>query len=61
MVPDHSRHGRTTVQFETFKAPSDEGADRVKKPRAEKAKECLGMALKASNVVGNPVTLHQIW
>jgi hypothetical protein len=22
---------------------------------------CLGMALKASNVVGNPVTLHQIW
>jgi hypothetical protein len=21
----------------------------------------LGMALKASNVVGNPVTLHQIW
>jgi hypothetical protein len=24
------------------------------------AKQCLGMALKASNVVGNPVTLHQI-
>jgi hypothetical protein len=21
----------------------------------------LGMALKASNVVGNPVALHQIW
>jgi hypothetical protein len=21
----------------------------------------LGMALKASNVVGNPVTLHRIW
>jgi hypothetical protein len=22
---------------------------------------CLGMALKASNVVGNQVTLHRIW
>jgi hypothetical protein len=25
------------------------------------ARAPMGMALKASNVVGNPVTLHQIW